>query len=738
MWDNLFTELSEHHTPSEIAKLKRELDSKKVEGYMTRMWTKRALETIKEKSPWMNKMVDNNVISAAKAEARIWGKNKSVEEISNKRRELENSEAFRDRIREELYDAMRFGYATVKNPHLIERGALMPEYVEVTNEKGRQEKVKVYEDSIENTAEAYVSRMSKFLATVRYFPEWTGLGSKYKLGKSKRLQVEALEADDTVGSYAALAIKRQLGVDKNHMEGLNRPLYKSLAFFTNVSAAIGLSSPLSGIKNTLIGVPRSSGDFGFRNTFRGIARYFDSTARAEARIKGYLEYGAKSLELERVGWSKFSMAKIFKFNLMTQTENFNRIVSSHAGQLYFAETTAKLRGEKGMFKMDTNKGRLRRVMSELWHLTPEEINLIETTKEFSTPELSQKYSNIMHKVGHFSHVSSQGGTSAVLLPLWMSSREGRPLTLFQRMATATTIDSYRNFVKPMLDYGNPAPLIRATMAHAVSGSALFFLYKTLLGKESPTGSELAQDDGFDQVLMNLWRSEFLGVFGEILSPYDRDQVAPIMEPVIIRNLTEAGTNLHNLLSGGKTLKQALGDYTKNTIVVWGQAGEFVKKSSNPYYKKFKNTRSWTSKWKMEKGMSQWTPEGLSTRRQSSYRDLRDAILFGSDEDIALNYWSAYNTIITDLEKKNKKSSPAWRQKKAKEAIKQMITHFNPLNISDTTQGTPHTMRREFLGWLKPENKKIVLDTEKNYHVKIRRYNRIIRNAKWRNRYSAYS
>ena len=174
---------------------------------MTRVWTKRALETIKEDSPWMSKMVEHNLKEAARAEANLWGRNKSTEEISNKRRELENSKEFQDKIRNELYDAVRFGYSNVKNPHLIERGALMPEYINVTNEKGRQETVKVYEDAMENTAEAYVGRMSKFLSTVRYFPEWTGLGSRYKISTSKRLQVEALETDASVGAYAALAIK---------------------------------------------------------------------------------------------------------------------------------------------------------------------------------------------------------------------------------------------------------------------------------------------------------------------------------------------------------------------------------------------------------------------------------------------------------------------------------------------------------------------------------------------------
>ena len=87
--------------------------------------------------------------------------------------------------------------------------------------------------------------------------------------------------------------------------------------------------------------------------------------------------------------------------------------------------------------------------------------------------------------------------------------------------------------------------------------------------------------------------------------------------------------------------------------------------------------------------------------------------------------------------KNRKSSPSWRDKKAKEYIKQMITHFDPLNVSDTMQGTPHTLRKEFLGWLTPENKEIALDTEKRYHYKIRNYNKIINNPRWRNKLSAY-
>ena len=204
---------------------------------------------------------------------------------------------------------------------------------------------------------------------------------------------------------------------------------------------------------------------------------------------------------------------MFSFNLMTQTENFNRIVSAEAGKLYFAESQSKLRGEVGLFKMGTNKKRMKRLMEELWHLDAEQINFLEKTKDFTTKEASPIYTEIMHKVGHFSHVSSQGGKSAAILPLWMSSKELKPFTLFQRMAASTTIDTYRNFVLPAVKYGNFMPLARAALAHSVSGAALYALYDELFGKIKPTGSKALQDDRMDGILLNLWRSEFFGVFG---------------------------------------------------------------------------------------------------------------------------------------------------------------------------------------------------------------------------------
>ena len=47
---------------------------------------------------------------------------------------------------------------------MIERGDLLPEYVNVTH-NGKMKKIKVYEDSLGATAETYVARMSKYLGS---------------------------------------------------------------------------------------------------------------------------------------------------------------------------------------------------------------------------------------------------------------------------------------------------------------------------------------------------------------------------------------------------------------------------------------------------------------------------------------------------------------------------------------------------------------------------------------------
>ena len=74
-----------------------------------------------------------------------------------------------------------------------------------------------------------------------------------------------------MGAYASETIKQQLGLGFSNKEILMNPALRWGGQLTNWSAAAGLSSPMSGLKNVLIQIPRSVAIYGTRNTMRAIA-----------------------------------------------------------------------------------------------------------------------------------------------------------------------------------------------------------------------------------------------------------------------------------------------------------------------------------------------------------------------------------------------------------------------------------------------------------------------------------
>lgn len=104
---------------------------------------------------------------------------------------------------------------------------------------------------------------------------------------------------DVDGAYAYLAIKRQLGMDYALTDVLSNKTLNTFGRITNWSAVAGLSSPLAGLKNLLIQIPRSLAVYGTRNTMRGIAKATkamrDPKEMMKAIERGETGYGQKEL-----------------------------------------------------------------------------------------------------------------------------------------------------------------------------------------------------------------------------------------------------------------------------------------------------------------------------------------------------------------------------------------------------------------------------------------------------------
>ena len=136
-------------------------------------------------------------------------------------------------------------------------------------------------------------------------------------------------------------------------------------------------------------------------------------------------------------------------------------------------------------------------------------------------------------------------------------------------------------------------------------------------------------------------------------------------------------------------------------------------------------------------MGSFSPQGLMSRRQPYYRKLKDAFLFGSPDDIGKEYWKAYNFIVTDLEQQNPYTTPQKRSKDAKRALKSVLSHYDPLNLSDDPKGTRRSVKKQFYSWLDEDNVTMAKSIEREYQYRMRKYNRTIAQPRYRRQYSVY-
>ena len=750
-WQWFYKEGKRHMPEVSEKEFKEWMDAKFLENYFTRQVRQDAIPYIDIKSDYINNIVEKNLSSAARNKVKkdIAKKKISKDKLNEEVSKLENDPKFREEVLNTVFDMLHYSHARVQNAYLLPRGVKLPEYISVVK-NGRMKNIKVYEDNFGATMEHYVSSMSKYLSTVHHFAGWTGLGREFKLpSAAKAQQVETmLSGRDAkfLGSYAMEALKGQIGLVNNTTEILNRGTYRFTQKIAGTFAATGLSSPLSGIKNFWIGTPRTTATFGLKRTVEGLKQVFKTSAWEEARSLGYAEYGAKTLALSEQGLGSFTMANLFKWNLMTQSEGVNRIASAHAGTLMFAEYQAIYRGETSAFKTRVKKAEVERTFKDVWKLDKSEIDFIKNTNDFTSKANLNKYNQLLVKVAYESHISTQGGTSLARLPLWMSKGAWKPFTLFQRMAYAVTHDTYTNYVKPALTPAeggsrNFAPLFKAAAGHMVAGAALYGMYDMILDQEPPK----SQSSALDKATMYLWRGEFLGVFGEIMSPYERGIGIPIMEPVIIRNTIDAFSALQAVWNKTKTPKQAVGDWSKRAIVIVGQYDRLSKNYASDYYENYKRIRSLKRTFMKEKKYDKtYATSGQQhvTTRQPYYRNLFESVIFGKEEDVAKNYWKAYNFMMTDLEQHGE-INVSYNDKKVKQTLKQIIDRrMNPIDLKVTplvgkAKTREISLRDEFLNWLGKDKRSLAEKLEKDYYYRIRNFERTVLDAKWRDRYSIY-
>ena len=742
-WESYKTEAKAHHGRVEYKEFLEKFNEKFVNDYFTRRLTPKALEYIVEakNGEYIKDLVKENMKTAATQKAIKDLKGRKLQPSDYSKLKKEKIEKYlkdanlKLEIETDIFNILGHKHNLVKNKHLMKRGPLIPEFIEIVNKNNRVEKIRTYETKFQNVAEPYLMSMSKHLATVKHFPEWTNMGGKYKMSGTKPALLNSKILNSKFGEYAEQSIKRVVGIEEGNP--LLRKQYGALSVIANTSAYLGLSSPLSGIKNLAIGIPRSIASYGLWNTMRGLRMAFNPDAINSARRKGALDYGQRTLNLREKGPAMFTMEKLWNINFMNKSENINRIASMFAGLQSFREMLPYLRGEGTSFFMGKNFSykEAKRMMKDQWRLSEKQIEYLEKG------DLSKsEYAGIEVLVEHWSHVSSQGGTNVGNMPLWSSSTLAKPFTLFQRMAYATTFDAGINYVRPLIKNGNAAPMAKALAGSYLSGAALYAMYDWLFATENPK----AAGTSLDTAVSYLWRGETFGIFGDFASPYKEGLTVSFMEPVIYRNAKEGWNNFVNWKSGGKSTMQAAGDFTKRTFVLLNQGDRLLKRAQGEFYENAKrlNTLNTEYRRQMGKPVNRFSDSHTYSKRYPFYRDLKETILSKVDKDAwAKKAFAAYNYIVTDLEKTEPNLKPRARHKKAIKAILSSMERMNPIGLSDDTKGKYISDKKLFMKWLL-DNKgqsyvKMAEKTISSAEYKKRIIEKILKNDKYKKTYSVY-
>ena len=571
-----------------------------------------------------------------------------------------------------------------------------------------------------------------------------------------------------------LALETNLGLESSTAGRIKRRNLRWLATLSSTGAAAGLSTPLvHGIKNLGLGFTASTRHFGLRNTFNGFLQYMDMQERSKMLEKGVGEYFSSTVLrtqpniFESMGIDKklpfgvgklLTMDKIFDINLMKQSESIARISSAFAGGLYFNQMLNAYKGQKNSFWMSSKRAKKQAewAFEKQFKLTKEEINFIKNTKFnelFKEGENFKKMSWIQNKVEHYSHVSSQGGTSTILLPLWMSQPGWKPLTLFQRIATSATHDLWQNTFRPVWNHGNIMPLVRHAAASTFTGASLYHFYKYIMGQEQMFEKS---DSLWKTLAQYLWRAEFLGLFTQAINPHaspiygksktsttgvDPAFVTDFFEPYMLRSaraIVEGATTVMTDPSNPVSYTQAMKSIMKNTVSGVGQAQRQWDRIFYPELHEWRGFRTAARSFRKDNGY-EIPYNKIKTASTIYYKDLKDNFWKGSEEDFAKSYYAALSYIDSDLLESGF-VSPSYRRKEAMNRIERSLKTMNPADFSDESKGRIMSKKREFLKYLNdfhPDEYKRTIKAEKEFNFKVRKLLSAVHKSKYKLNYSPY-
>ena len=400
------------------------------------------------------------------------------------------------------------------------------------------EVIKVYDMNYTANMDRYASKVSNMAAFSKYF----GNRGIFDFKSKKNVREFSKKFEERLNGILKTVknendrkkIQELINSDFKVILGgdnVDEAVSKWYSAMTSWTAATGLSSPRSPIKNLLLGNVQLVTTFGLTPVLR---TYFNFAFDANAWKKSYgtaqsinaLQVSEKQIEtaIAKSGVSGKIQKGLTKG--MSIAEQTNRRVSVVTGTAAAEDALKVLRGENPGFFNKMTKTQAQRLLRNTLNLE----NIDDAIKSGSFSKQQKK------KVMFMSHSTTQGQADPVFMPTWMSKPYIKPLTLFYRIAFRITENVYKNAYVPALR-GDVAPMMRYVAATTAAGTALQSLYY----KAFNTEPEKFRDAG-DRFWSAFVDGEGLGILS-VFDQISRDS-SQTYSPAII----SFGTGLYGAVS----------------------------------------------------------------------------------------------------------------------------------------------------------------------------------------------
>jgi len=576
-------------------------------------------------------------------------------------------------------------------------------------------RIESYSTNYIDSMDRYGGRISNIITLSSHFGD--GI---YKYGNMRSTKGQKEYSDDimelineidlqTKGRGQEVSSSQLIKLFQDDLDNLIRTEARSagtqaLADLTGYAATFGLSGFLSPIRNFMFGAIQtisttSLTDFSravFNTTFNKKFRKLYSAKFSEI---GGEASGMKlldtTLQIENASqWRKLLLKG------MSSTEKVNRMLAVAAGDYASARALKILRNPRASANKKSEAARLLRDTLGMGD------DYVKAVERGNFTDLERNRLLVR------AHGTTQGITDAAFLPRVFGKDYVKPFTLFTRIATIVTDNTYNNIVKPARE-GNILPLLRYTVGAGVGGYAYANIVHTAYQTE-PNQYQTMSERVWDY----LDYAEFLGAFSilnDVAQSFFKDDVALADQFAVSRfagNVAQAAV----FIASGLMNIDELDDYFFNTDDI---KYDFAAEKRNLYETLSQTTALTSQSYKVIKGIKQtdelklfrelvkdqrnfqvltgqkdldakyYIPsEGSGYRANLHYQYLRDAFYGGASvEEFSRAYRAAINAKAMQLQAKNRNNMTAIKAvRQAQKEVDEYIKKLDPQLLSTERNG----------------------------------------------------